>query len=102
MELDRAVDSRRQGAVGIRYVNFGQQRPRAGLERIGDPSDRAGELAIREFGHTDDSLNARRHAEGCVLRDVHPDTDDVLLHDLEHEGAARGIALHQCANIDVV
>jgi hypothetical protein len=72
-----------------------QQRPRAGLQRIRDSGDRAGELAIGEFGHAHDGVNARRHAEGCVLRYVGPDADDIALHHLEHERAACGIALHQ-------
>jgi hypothetical protein len=44
---------------------------------------------------------AQGHAEGGVLRHVDPNADDVVLDDLEHEGAARGIALHETADIDV-
>jgi low affinity Fe/Cu permease len=64
VELDRAVDPGGQSAVGIGYVDFRQQRPRAGLQRIGNPGNGAGELAIGEFGHAHDGANARRHAEG--------------------------------------
>ena len=55
----------------------------------------------RRLGHAHDRVNARRHAEGRVLRHVDPDADDVLLLNLEHEGAARRVALHQTADIDV-
>ena len=49
MELDRAVGSGSQSAVGIRNVDFGQQCPCAGLQRIGDSGDRSRKLAIGEF-----------------------------------------------------
>ena len=63
------------GAVGTRYVDFGQRRPRAGLECIGNPSDRAGEHAIRQFRHAHNSLDAGRHVERRVLRDVRTDAN---------------------------
>ena len=78
-----------------------RERARAALLRVGDPGHLAGKLATGELGHAHDSVDARRHAEGRVLRHVDPDADHVLLHDLEHEGAAGGVALHQAPNIDV-
>jgi hypothetical protein len=35
LELDRAVDSGSQSAIGVRDVDFRQQRPRARLQRVG-------------------------------------------------------------------
>src|ERR1700730_4684773 len=101
LELDHAVGPGRQGAIRIRYVDFGQQRSRAGLQRIGDAGHRARKVAIRKFRHAHDSLNAWGDAEGRILGHVDPDADDVLLHNLEHEGAAGRIALHQTADIDI-
>src|SRR6266516_2933893 len=41
VQLDRAIDPRRQRAVGIAHVDLGEQRARAGLQRVGDPRHRA-------------------------------------------------------------
>ncbi len=101
MELDRAVDPGRQSAVGIGDVDLGQQCARPWLQRIGNPADHAVELAIGEFGHAHDGVDAGSHAEGGVLRHIGRDADDAFLHDLEHEGAARRVTLHQTPDIDV-
>ena len=58
-ELDRAVDAGRQRTVGIRNIDLGQERARAALQRVGDPGHLARELAIRDFGHAHDRINAR-------------------------------------------
>ena len=78
LELDRAVDPGAQRAVGIGKIDLGQKRARAGLQRVGDPGHLARELAIGEFGHAHDGVDARRHAKGRVLRHVDPDADHVL------------------------
>ena len=52
-------------------------------------------------GHAHDGANAGRHAKSRILRHVRINADDALLHDLERETAARGIALHEAADIDV-
>src|ERR1700730_17899574 len=70
MELDRTVDARSQSAVRISDVDFSQQRPRARLQRIGNPSDLAGEVTIGQFRHANDSVDPRRHTKGYVLRHV--------------------------------
>ena len=101
LELDKAIDPGAQRAVRIGNIDLGQKRARAALLRIGDPGHLAGKLAIGKLWDSHDSVNARSHAEGSVLRHVDKDPDHVHLHDLEHEGAARGVALHQAANIDV-
>jgi hypothetical protein len=78
LELDRSVDPRRQRAVWIGDVDLGQQRARAALQRVRDPSYLAGEFAIRELGDAYDGIDALRDAEGCVLRHVDPDADHVV------------------------
>src|ERR1700741_311969 len=101
LELDRAVDAGRQRTVRIGNIDLGQQRARAALQRVGDPRHLARELAIRKFGHTHDRFDARSNPERRVLRHIDPYPDHVLLHDLEHEGAGIGVALHQRADIDI-
>ena len=49
----------RQRAVGIGDVDLGQQRARAGLQRIGDARHLAGKRPVRDFGHAHDGLDAR-------------------------------------------
>src|SRR5262249_38479487 len=87
--------------VRIWQIDLGQERAGAALLRIGDPGDRADEFAVGKLRYAHDGIDAWRHAEGGVLRHVDPDADHVDLHDLEHEGAAGGVALHQTANVDV-
>src|SRR5208282_553759 len=101
LELDGAVDPGRQRVVRIGNVDLGQERARTALQRVGDPGHLAGELAIGNFGYAHDGVNAWRHAEGGILRHVDKDADHAPLHDLEHEGAGVGVALHQTTDVNV-
>src|ERR1700733_409230 len=100
-KLDGAVNAGRERAVGIGNIDFGQERAGAALQRLGYPGYLAAKLAIAKFGNAHDGFNARRHAKCRILGHVNRYADDVLLHDLEHEGAACGIALHQAPDIDI-
>ena len=90
-----------QYAVGIGNVDFGQQRPRAGLQRVRDPRHLAGECATRDFGHAHDRIDPRAQSERLILRHVDLGADHVALHDGEHERAAHRIGLHEAADVDV-
>src|SRR5215471_1838105 len=72
LELDRAIDSWRQRTVRIGDIDFGQERAGAALQRVGDPGHLASKLAIRQFGHAHDRINARCNTECCVLRHIDP------------------------------
>src|SRR3954453_8380379 len=101
VQLDGAVDSRRQCPVRIGYVDFREQRSRTRLQRISDTRHRTGEGAIRDFGHMHDRVHPWGQSEGLILRDKHLSTDHVALHDGEHEGAAGGGGLHERTDVDI-
>ena len=46
-------------------------------------------------------IYARLQSEGFVLRHVHLGTNDVALHEGEHESACGRVGLHQAADIDI-
>jgi hypothetical protein len=58
-KFDRAIDSRRESTIRVRDVYFGQQCARASLQRVSNPCDLATELAIGNFRHTHDRVDAR-------------------------------------------
>jgi len=97
LELDGAVDAGWQRVIRVGNIDLGQERAGAALRRVGDPSDLAEKLAIWDFRYANDRINAWRHAKGGILRHVDKDADHVPLHDLEHERASVGVALHQSA-----
>ena len=101
VKLDRAIGPGRQRAVGIRNVDLGQQRSRAGLQRVGDPRHLAGEGAVGDLGNAHDCLDPGSQPERLVLRHIDLGADHVALHDGEHERAARRIGLHEAAHVDV-
>jgi hypothetical protein len=101
LEFDGAVDPGLQSVVWIGKVDFGQERAGAALQRVGDPGHLAGELTIWNFGYAHDGVNIGRHAECGILRHVDKDSNHFSLHDLEHERAGVGVALHQTTDVDV-
>jgi hypothetical protein len=48
-----------------------------------------------------DGLDAGRHSEGQILRYEYLRTNDVALHDAEHECCTRGVGLDQAAYVDI-
>src|SRR3954471_8809044 len=101
VQLDGAVDSRRQCSVRIGYVDFREQRSRTRLQRISDTRHRAGESAIRDFGYMHDGVRPWGQPEGLILRDKPLSADHVALHDGGHEGAGGGVGLHERADVDI-
>src|SRR3954452_12151706 len=99
VQLDGAVDSRRQCPDRIGYVDFREQRSRTGLQRISDTRHRSRESTTRDFGHLYDRVHPRRQSEGLILRDKDLSTDHVALHDGEHEGAADRVGLHERTDV---
>ena len=101
MQLDRAIDARRQGPIGIRNVDLGKQRPCAWLQRIRDPDHLTRERAVRDFRHAHVGFYAGTQAECPVLGHKHLNADNLGLHGREHEGSARRVGLHERAHGDV-
>ena len=101
MELDRAVDPGRQGTVGIWYVDFGEQRPCARLQRIGNSRHFAFKAAVGYLGDANNRFGSGGQSERRVLRHIDPDADHIALHDGEHERPGCRIGLHESADIDI-
>ena len=85
MKVDLTIGPGLQCAVGIRNVDFGQQRACTRLQRIGDSRHFAGESATGQLWNANDRINSRSHTERLVLRDVNLRADHVALHDGEQE-----------------
>src|SRR4249919_3027173 len=100
-QFDGAVGSWSQRAVRIGNVDLGQQRPRPGLQRVGDPRDLAREGAIRNFRHMHDRIDPGRQSERLILRYIDLGADHVAPHDGEYEGAADRVGFHERAHVDV-
>ena len=77
VQLDGAINAGAERAVRVGDVDFGQQRPAAGLQRARDARDLAGKAAVRNFRNADDRLDAGPKPEGLVLRHEHLGADDV-------------------------
>jgi hypothetical protein len=57
--LDRAANSEGESSIGIRHIDFCQQRPGAKLQGIGDPLHLAGKGAVRNFRHAHHGVGKR-------------------------------------------
>ena len=101
MELDDAVGPRLQRTLGVRNIDFGQQRSCAGLQRSGDPGDLAGKTATGDFGDPYGSVYPGGQSKCGVLRHINPNAHHVALHDGEHESAACRIPLDEAADVDI-